>query len=1093
MLNYKLNWTIIISFILLFSQFLLVKPASADEAMGTVQLRTDENGALVSDKLSILEDKNKEWTVDDVRKGPLSEQFIHSSKRIPNFGYTTSAYWTRFQLKNNTNITNLNMEIDYPPIHKIDIYVFNESDMLVNEQHLGAKYPFDDRMIYQPDFLFPFSIDSGKVLTFYLRFETEGSMQMPIYIWNQSGLIMEKQQNFLLQGIFYGVTGIMVFYNLFLYLSLRHRSYLYYVFYIISIILVNLSLNGFAFQYLWPDSPWWNTRSIVFLMNIAAVTALLFANSFLNLRKQLPKARKMLIALIVFNLGNAVFVLFSYQHALNLMVVGYFGMIAFILSSAILCLKKGVRQTRFFIVGWCVVFIGVLLSLLADSGVIALSAFTKNAWQVSACFEIILLSLALADRINMLRADKEQAVLESQRNQELALENLKRSDKLKDEFLATTSHELRTPLHGIIGIAETLRDGATGKVSKDMYDHLSMIIASGKRLTNLVNDILDFSRLKNNDLSIELTSVDITELTNVALKICEPLAKKKSIKLINQLNASTPNVYADENRLLQIFYNLIGNAIKYMDSGEVIITAERIGDYLKITVSDNGTGIPSDQLEAIFDYFHQVDQDKTADISGTGIGLSITKQLVELHGGEIGVTSYVGIGSKFSFTMPISYHKAELLAETAASVTPLLSNSEVSMLNVPTIDHSSKETKILIADDEPVNLQVLSNQLILAGYEVITATNGEEVIERIRQNGLIDLLIVDIMMPKMSGIDVCLELRKDYTLMELPILMLTAKNQVHDKVTSFQVGANDYLVKPCEKQELLARVKTLIQLKRINQELLHINALLEKKVQDRTHKLQTANERLEKVNDDLSQMEQSRRLLLANIAHDLGTPVTVIHGYVQGVKEGLIPTNDSHYLGMVRDKIKLLNRLINDLFELSKIRPGQISLNRKEVDLGQWITEICSKFGLEITQTGRHFELAKPNKSQLRNFACYLDTDRMDQVFSNLVWNAIKHTPADGEISITAKLDKKSNTIIMAVRDNGHGMSDDVRPYIFNRFYKAATPSKETKVGSMGLGLAIVKEITLSHEGDVWATSKLNKGSTFFIRLPVYLKGGANV
>ncbi|WP_196493730.1 ATP-binding protein [Ornithinibacillus caprae] len=1087
MLNFRLNLPIAFIIIFLISQCFLGTSVLADDVMDTIKLQMGEDETLVSNNLFILEDKDKKWTIEDVRKAPLKDQFIHSSQKIPNFGYTTSAYWISFQLINNTNYTDQYLEIDYPPIHEIDIYVFNESGLLEDSQHLGAKYPFYDRILHQPTFLYPFSIEPGEKLTFYFRFETEGSMQMPIYVRSQSGLVMEKQQSFLLQGIFYGVTGIMAFYNLFLYFSLRHMSYLYYVFYIILIILVTLALKGIAFQYLWPNSPWWNTRSIVFFMNIAAIATLLFANSFLNLPKRLPNGIKILKGLIVFNLGNAVLVLFFYQLALNIMVIGYIGSIIFVLSSAILCLKNGVRQARFFILGWFLFFFGVILSLLADAGIIALTAFTQNVWQIAACLEIILLSLALADRINMLRADKEKAVQESQKNQELALANLRHADKLKDEFLATTSHELRTPLHGIIGIAETLRDGATDKISKDMQDHLSMIITSGRRLNNLVNDILDFTKLKNNDLTIHLNSVNMRDLINVAITICEPLVKNKPVKLMNQVNSSIPNVYADGDRLLQIFYNLIGNAIKFTDSGDITITAEKVQEHIKFTISDQGIGIPPNQLESIFDYFYQVELGKTRNRSGTGIGLSITKQLVELQGGEISVTSKVGVGSEFSFTLPISYSNAKSsLEEISASIIPLLRTEQVIELDVPSSspDHTNK-AKILIADDEPVNLQVLSNQLRLDGYEVITATGGEEVMEIIQQDHLVDLLIVDIMMPKMSGFEVCKELRKKYSLIELPILMLTAKNQLYDKLTSFQVGANDYLVKPSEKQELLARVKTLIQLSQINRELLNMNALLEEKVHDRTRKLQTANTDLEKANAELSRMEQSRRQLLGNIAHDLGTPVAVIQGYVHAIEEEVIPANDTHYLGMVKNKIQLLNRLISDLFELSKLQLGKINVNKKEVNLAYWIEGVCNKFGLEIMQTGRQFESIK-SSNQLNNYVCYVDLDRMDQVFSNLVSNAIKYTSTNGKIMFAVHLDQASNHIIVEIHDNGKGMNEDVLQHIFNRFYQGAKPLNETNLGSMGLGLSIVKEIILSHEGDVWAESELHKGSTFFVQLPIY-------
>src|SRR5690625_163883 len=230
------------------------------------------------------------------------------------------------------------------------------------------------------------------------------------------------------------------------------------------------------------------------------------------------------------------------------------------------------------------------------------------------------------------------------------------------------------------------------------------------------------------------------------------------------------------------------------------------------------------------------------------------------------------------------------------------------------------------------------------------------------------------MMPKLSGYEVCQRLRKQYSLTELPILMLTAKNQVRDKITSFEVGANDYLAKPCDKQELIARVKTLIQLCGLNQELIHMNHLLEAKVEERTKALQNANQDLSKANEDLRNMAQSRRELLANIAHELGTPVTLIQNYVQAVQEGLIAVDHSRYLEMVYHKVKVLNRLIHDLSDLSKLEAGRISLNLEQVRLDDWVEQIYRKFELDITQGERIFSFKKTGNSTLFvNYFCYID------------------------------------------------------------------------------------------------------------------------
>jgi signal transduction histidine kinase len=225
--------------------------------------------------------------------------------------------------------------------------------------------------------------------------------------------------------------------------------------------------------------------------------------------------------------------------------------------------------------------------------------------------------------------------------QELELKNtaLQRLDQLKDEFLANTSHELRTPLNGIIGIAESLIDGVAGSLNDRQIFNLSMVVSSGKRLSSLINDILDFAKLKNRDIELQRKPVDFRQITEVVLTLCQPLLANKPLELKNEIRDEFSAVDGDENRLQQIMYNLVGNAIKFTESGLVTVSAERVDDMVEVTVADTGIGISPDKLTDIFKSFEQADASISREYGGTGLGLSITKQLVELHGGTIRVKS----------------------------------------------------------------------------------------------------------------------------------------------------------------------------------------------------------------------------------------------------------------------------------------------------------------------------------------------------------------------------------------------------------------------------------------------------------------------
>jgi len=420
-----------------------------------------------------------------------------------------------------------------------------------------------------------------------------------------------------------------------------------------------------------------------------------------------------------------------------------------------------------------------------------------------------------------------------------ALENknteLQRLDKLKDEFLANTSHELRTPLNGIIGIAESLIDGATGKLPETTNFNLALISSSGKRLSSLINDILDFSQLKHKTIELQTKSVNLREIVFVILKLSQPLVGTKNLQLINSVAPELPPIAADENRLEQILYNLIGNAIKFTESGTVEISAALITSHeesspnpeLAITVSDTGIGIPEDKLERIFESFEQADGSTAREYGGTGLGLAVAKQLVELHGGKISVSSDVGVGSQFIFTLPLSDSQPEfssrqprLTEGEGILITPEL-DSESSLINSNLsaqrdLIEEGEKIKVLVVDDEPINIQVIANNLALENYAITQASNGREALNLIESGFKPDLILLDVMMPQMTGYEVCREVRKKYSPLEMPILVLTAKNQTSDLVEAFNSEANDYLTKPFIKKELLARIKTQIRLAKLN-------------------------------------------------------------------------------------------------------------------------------------------------------------------------------------------------------------------------------------------------------------------------------------
>ncbi len=403
---------------------------------------------------------------------------------------------------------------------------------------------------------------------------------------------------------------------------------------------------------------------------------------------------------------------------------------------------------------------------------------------------------------------------------------LRQIDRMKDEFLANTSHELRTPLNGIIGIAESLLDGATGRLPEATRANLSMVVTSGRRLSHLVDDILDFSKLKGHQIDLRTAPVGLRPLVEAVLSLSEPLAAAKQLALVDEVPEDLPAVAGDENRLQQILHNLIGNGIKFTESGEVRVGAVRRGELVEVAVADTGIGIAPEKLGRIFESFEQADGSSARAHGGTGLGLTITRQLVELHGGEIRAESEPGEGSRLIFTLPVwsgEVGSEPPAAPPSARQLARVRDPEPPPMTLPAAEPEPAAAsaavagaagKVLIVDDEPINLQVLRNVLTLAGFGITQAHDGHQCLKLLKEEEAPDLILLDVMMPGLTGFEVTQRIRNRFSANDLPILLVTAKNQVQDLEKGLASGANDYLTKPFSRGELLARMQTHLSLSR---------------------------------------------------------------------------------------------------------------------------------------------------------------------------------------------------------------------------------------------------------------------------------------
>lgn len=427
---------------------------------------------------------------------------------------------------------------------------------------------------------------------------------------------------------------------------------------------------------------------------------------------------------------------------------------------------------------------------------------------------------------------EEQFKNSEQRNKELERikteleeknEQIQLASTYKTEFLANMSHELRTPLNSMLILSQLLTDNREGNLTPKQIEFISTIYSSGSDLLNLINEILDLAKVESGKTEIVLDEIRVVELVDFAKNQFQPLAEQKGIRFDRIIQPQLGNLsfYSDVQKTQQVIKNLLSNAFKFTEQGSVTLQMRRDEerDELDITVSDTGIGIPKEKQSIIFDAFKQVDGTTSRKYGGTGLGLSITYKIVELLGGRIQVESSEGQGSIFTVSLPLVKNGSistdidgkEVAAgvDTALDQTPHVEVFAGELRQVPVTEsrESLKGKKILLVDDDMRNIYALSTALESYEVNLIFAENGVEGIKMLQEHPDTDLILMDIMMPKMDGYEAMREIRKLTQYENLPIIALTAKAMKQDQEKCLEVGANDYISKPISLEQLLSLIR----------------------------------------------------------------------------------------------------------------------------------------------------------------------------------------------------------------------------------------------------------------------------------------------
>ena len=379
---------------------------------------------------------------------------------------------------------------------------------------------------------------------------------------------------------------------------------------------------------------------------------------------------------------------------------------------------------------------------------------------------------------------------------------LEKAAKLKDEFLANMSHELRTPLNAIIGLSESLQIGTYGQLVPRQENILRVIRESGQHLLELINDILDLSKIEAGMLELKYETIDLKSICDASMLMVSEPAQKKGLQISIFITDEIQTIQADKRRLKQMIVNLMSNAVKFTPQfGSMRLEVQPENDHaVRFTVSDTGIGISADQLENLFKPFVQVDSSLARKYEGTGLGLALVRQLAEMHNGSIGVTSTPGMGSSFYFIIP--KRSSHDVVEDELSTSNESSPERISI--------TPSSITILMVEDNPTNMMFTGDYLTAKGFNLITAENGLQAIQQAEIHKP-NLILMDIQMPELDGLEAIRRLRSKPEFASVPIIALTALAMPGDRERCLEAGASEYLAKPVSLKRLLGVITELLQ------------------------------------------------------------------------------------------------------------------------------------------------------------------------------------------------------------------------------------------------------------------------------------------
>ena len=747
---------------------------------------------------------------------------------------------------------------------------------------------------------------------------------------------------------------------------------------------------------------------------------------------------------------------------------------------------------------------------------------------------------------------------------EIARDQLRQLDEAKSRFTANIHHELRTPLTLMLAPLDSMLSGEFGPVSELQRSYLETMHKNALRLLKLINNLLDHARIEAGTMELHRQPLHLAAVARETVGSARALAERKGLSIAVECAPQLPVVHADPDALEKVFFNLVGNALKFTDPGgriTVSVTpaqtpaaegaagaagAGEAADGVEIVVADTGVGLAPDQLERVFDRFAQVDGSATRRHEGTGIGLSLVRELVALHGGRAWATSEgLGRGAQFHVFLPIGAedagaeevvrtddgraltlrrsfdaraadleHHAEDIgvaepeqgaryrtAELERTVERFEATRDPSAAPAGPGVRYGHGPEVVVAEDN-ADMRRLLVHLLAAEFTVRPARNGREALELVRARPPA-LVVTDVMMPEMSGTELCEAIKADPELAGIPVMLVTSKAERAMKIEGLERGADDYVTKPFHPRELLARARALVRVRSLQEELAEQNAALER-----------ALRHVRETEVQLIQAERRAAVgeLAAGLAHEMNNPLNFalnavrelraclerVSAFVAGVAEldwrdgakaaeaarrlqeleaesgvAEAAATAAELVGIVIEGLERTERLVADLRDIGTPRGHRT----EPVELGRVLDST-----LALVRPVMHRNRITVEREIAEGLPRVPgDPSALAQLLLNLLKNAAEALEeTGGTVRIRAALAADGAGVEVSVSDDGPGIDPALAERIFEPFVTTRPPGRGT-----GLGLPISRRIAEAHGGSLALDATAGAGATFVLRLPL--------